>query len=86
MKPSSQSRHPDASREPMPMVCSTCGKDFLLDETEAPPFCSQRCRMIDLGRWLDEEIGVPHEGGNGGQTTEHHREFDDEDDESESEK
>ncbi len=19
--------------------------------------------MIDLGRWLDEEIGVPHEGG-----------------------
>ncbi|WP_145422496.1 DNA gyrase inhibitor YacG [Planctomycetes bacterium K23_9] len=47
----------------MPMKCSTCGLDFLLDETEAPPFCSQRCRMIDLGRWLDEEIGVPHEGG-----------------------
>ncbi len=45
------------------MVCSTCGNDFLLDETEAPPFCSQRCRMIDLGRWLDEDIGVPHEGG-----------------------
>lgn len=20
--------------------------------------------MIDLGRWMDEEIGVPHEGGN----------------------
>jgi endogenous inhibitor of DNA gyrase (YacG/DUF329 family) len=19
--------------------------------------------MIDLGRWLDEEVGVPHEGG-----------------------
>lgn len=19
--------------------------------------------MIDLGRWLDEEIGLPHEGG-----------------------
>ncbi|MGB7345452.1 MAG: DNA gyrase inhibitor YacG [Pirellulaceae bacterium] len=55
----------------MPMVCSTCGRDFLLDETEAPPFCSQRCRMIDLGRWLDEEIGVPHEGGPDGGHHEH---------------
>ena len=32
-----------------------------MDETDAPPFCSQRCRLIDLGRWLDEEIGLPHE-------------------------
>jgi uncharacterized protein len=25
------------------------------------PFCSQRCRMIDLGRWLDEKQGLPIE-------------------------
>ncbi len=25
------------------------------------PFCGERCRLIDLGRWLDEEIGVPVE-------------------------
>lgn len=36
---------------------------FLLDETETPPFCCERCKLIDLGRWMDEEIGLPHEGG-----------------------
>ena len=50
-------------RDPLKMTCSTCGRAFLLDETPTPPFCSQRCQMIDLGRWLDEEIGMPHEGG-----------------------
>jgi endogenous inhibitor of DNA gyrase (YacG/DUF329 family) len=23
------------------------------------PFCSQRCRRIDLGRWLGEDYSVP---------------------------
>lgn len=36
-----------------------------MDETPTPPFCSEKCQLIDLGRWLDEEIGVPHEGGHG---------------------
>jgi len=25
------------------------------------PFCSQRCKMADLGRWLGEEYRVPAE-------------------------
>jgi len=25
------------------------------------PFCSPRCRQIDLGRWLDEGYGLPYE-------------------------
>jgi len=25
------------------------------------PFCSQRCRRIDLGRWLDERYSLPIE-------------------------
>jgi endogenous inhibitor of DNA gyrase (YacG/DUF329 family) len=25
------------------------------------PFCSVRCQQIDLGRWFNEEIGVPLE-------------------------
>lgn len=49
--------------DPSMLTCSTCGSRFLLDETTTPPFCSERCKMIDLGRWLDEEIGLPHEGG-----------------------
>ncbi len=43
------------------VVCPTCGKRFLMDETDAPPFCTHRCRLIDLGRWLDEEISLPYE-------------------------
>ncbi|TWU60724.1 DNA gyrase inhibitor YacG [Rubripirellula tenax] len=46
------------------LTCSTCGQPFHIDESTTPPFCSQRCQMVDLGRWLDEEISVPHEGGN----------------------
>ena len=25
------------------------------------PFCSERCRMADLGRWLNEDYRVPDE-------------------------
>lgn len=45
------------------MTCGTCGTRFYLDETETPPFCSQRCQLVDLKRWIDEEISLPHEGG-----------------------
>ncbi len=48
--------------KPIPMSCPTCGRKFLSDETPTPPFCSSRCQMIDLGRWFNEDIGVPFEG------------------------
>ncbi len=35
--------------------CPVCGKRFEPDENAAMPFCSERCRLIDLGRWLSEE-------------------------------
>jgi endogenous inhibitor of DNA gyrase (YacG/DUF329 family) len=25
------------------------------------PFCSPRCRQVDLGRWLGEKYGLPYE-------------------------
>ena len=27
------------------------------------PFCSPRCRLIDLGRWLGEDYRIPVESG-----------------------
>ncbi|MEO1614609.1 MAG: DNA gyrase inhibitor YacG [Planctomycetota bacterium] len=48
-------------REKDKTKCPTCGKRFIMDETDAPPFCCQRCKLIDLGRWLDEEIGIPED-------------------------
>ncbi|MEM9368681.1 MAG: DNA gyrase inhibitor YacG [Planctomycetota bacterium] len=44
------------------LSCPTCGRTFSLSQTESPPFCSRRCQLIDLGRWLNEEIGLPCEG------------------------
>jgi uncharacterized protein len=26
------------------------------------PFCSERCKMADLGRWLSEDYRVPDDG------------------------
>ncbi|WP_068141642.1 DNA gyrase inhibitor YacG [Roseimaritima ulvae] len=49
----------------MYVTCPTCNRRFLLDETPAPPFCSERCQLVDLGRWLDEENGLPFEGDPG---------------------
>lgn len=47
------------------MHCGTCGTSFYLDETDSPPFCSERCKLVDLNRWMHEEISLPHEGGPG---------------------
>lgn len=41
--------------------CPTCGESFERSETTAMPFCSERCRLIDLGRWADERHSVPTE-------------------------
>src|SRR5690606_38758753 len=43
--------------------CPTCGKKFeVTASTEKDfPFCSERCRNVDLGRWLSEEYKVPVE-------------------------
>ncbi len=52
---------PPTTRQRTALTCATCGRRFFIDETQVPPFCSERCQMIDLGRWLDEGIGVPFE-------------------------
>lgn len=42
--------------------CPICGKRLEAESREALPhwpFCSARCRLIDLGRWLGEEYRVP---------------------------
>ena len=41
------------------LVCPNCRRKFDSDSTEAMPFCSSRCKLIDLGRWLNEEYRLP---------------------------
>ncbi|MFO0560602.1 MAG: DNA gyrase inhibitor YacG [Polyangiales bacterium] len=41
--------------------CPICKRDAEADrsQNEFAPFCSKRCRVIDLGRWLDESYRIP---------------------------
>ena len=39
--------------------CPVCDGHVDLEKTPTVPFCSDRCRLIDLGRWLDETYAVP---------------------------
>lgn len=39
--------------------CPICEKRFESTNSASLPFCSPRCRQIDLARWLDERYSVP---------------------------
>ncbi len=43
------------------MKCPTCSKTVIKDGNPRFPFCNERCRLIDLGRWANEEYRVPEE-------------------------
>jgi endogenous inhibitor of DNA gyrase (YacG/DUF329 family) len=40
------------------MKCPICKKDVALSDPEFP-FCSERCRIIDLGNWASEKYVIP---------------------------
>lgn len=40
--------------------CPRCGTETIYAASNAArPFCSERCRLIDLGQWADESYRVP---------------------------
>ncbi|MBY0337848.1 MAG: DNA gyrase inhibitor YacG [Acetobacteraceae bacterium] len=45
--------------------CPICGKPVVKPTPGAPrgayPFCSDRCRQVDLGRWFDGRYAIPAE-------------------------
>jgi len=42
--------------------CPTCGKSVdWSPEQRWRPFCSERCRLMDLGAWVEEEHRIPSE-------------------------
>jgi len=59
-----------------PSGCPTCGKPVVRGASGPPatapatgkpaadpfPFCSTRCQLVDLGRWLDEDYRIPDHG------------------------
>jgi endogenous inhibitor of DNA gyrase (YacG/DUF329 family) len=44
------------------VACPRCGKKAAYSaENKWRPFCSERCRTIDLGKWAAEDYRVPVE-------------------------
>ena len=42
--------------------CPICSKPYeiaTIDDLPSFPFCSQRCQLIDLGRWADGRYVIP---------------------------
>ncbi len=38
--------------------CRNCGKELIykvISDIPTFPFCSERCKLVDLGLWFDEE-------------------------------
>ncbi|GFO57211.1 hypothetical protein GMSM_42180 [Geomonas sp. Red276] len=41
--------------------CPHCRKEAPLQDNPYRPFCSKRCKMIDLGTWANEGYRIPGE-------------------------
>ena len=41
------------------MKCPTCDKETVYEGNPYRPFCSQRCKLLDLGNWAGEKYRVP---------------------------
>jgi len=44
---------------PTLVQCPTCRREIDWSLSEFRPFCSERCRLIDLGAWLAEKHAIP---------------------------
>jgi endogenous inhibitor of DNA gyrase (YacG/DUF329 family) len=50
----------DSVAESRLVPCPICGKSVSWTPVEAwRPFCSERCKLIDLGAWASERYRVP---------------------------
>ena len=46
--------------KPRKIQCPRCGAETLYAPgNKSRPFCSERCRLIDLGKWAAEEYRLP---------------------------
>lgn len=47
-------------KTPLQVNCPTCTTKVTWTEgNEHRPFCSERCKLIDLGAWANEEYAIP---------------------------
>ncbi|MDM1485601.1 DNA gyrase inhibitor YacG [Acinetobacter towneri] len=44
---------------PRSFPCPRCGKPSQWENNLFRPFCSERCKLIDLGAWANDEYRLP---------------------------
>ncbi len=45
---------------PTTVLCPTCQRPVVWsEESKWRPFCSERCKLIDLGAWASEQHAIP---------------------------
>ena len=47
-----------SSKRPIKLRCPICKKPAKADDADFP-FCSERCRLIDLGKWASGAYVIP---------------------------
>jgi len=52
--------------------CPQCGKEVIwCSESRYRPFCSERCKLIDLGQWANEGYSIPENEQHPDQSEDH---------------
>ncbi len=49
----------EAKKKILMVRCPGCGSMTPYDGNPLRPFCSERCRCLDLGAWADESYRIP---------------------------
>ncbi|MDE2119020.1 MAG: DNA gyrase inhibitor YacG [Betaproteobacteria bacterium] len=54
------------------VACPQCGKEVVWSsDSRYRPFCSERCKLIDLGQWAAESYRIPQDENNPEEDTPH---------------
>jgi len=60
------------ANKPTVVACPQCGKDVVWNsENRYRPFCSERCKLIDLGQWATESYRIPQDESSAEEDTTH---------------
>jgi len=58
----------------MKIICPVCKNITTWEENPFRPFCTERCKLIDLGAWASDEYGIPGKPGKENDTSEEDKE------------